>query len=390
MTRFLTTFVLLVLAPGMAGAQARFQTGAFAWTPTITLRDAGLDTNVYDESVDPKSDTVAVLSPQFEGALELSRFTLETSAQADFVYFERYTDERSVNLQGALRIEVPLNRLRPFAGAGYADTRERQNSEIDLRARRTERDVMVGIGFALTPRGAVEISARRSDLAFREGQVFREIDLASRLNRTATAAGVRFRYALTPLTRLTVNADLARDRFDAASDQDTDNLRVQGGFEFSPDAVIRGQASVGFHRMTPRGAQALPFEGWITSVDLGYVLLGRTRFTGLFSRDTAYSLDTQPYYLRTNVGGEVLHHLVGPIDLIGRGTRETLDYPGLPERALPSYRTRLFRYGGALAIRAAERFRITLNYELAERDTESELPLAFDRRRVYTTITYGF
>jgi len=391
MTKLIVCAAAVLMGSALpASAQARFQTGAFGWTPTLTLSDAGLDTNVYHEARDPKRDTVAVLTPQVEGILNTGTWRLQLSGQADFVYFRRYARERSINVRTNARLEVPLARLRPFAGIGYGDTRERQNSEIDLRARRTDRHVTVGTRLQLLSRTAVELDARMADQTYEQGEIFRGIDLAGILNRESRTGTVRMLMDLTPLTRFTVDGALTQDRFTLRPARDTDNLRVNAGFEFSPDAIVRGRATVGYHRMEARGVEAFAFKGMTAAVDVGYVLLGRTRFDVRLDRDTMYSLDAQPYYLRTAYGGEVLHNLFGPVDLIGRYTRERLDYPGIPERRLHPHLDRVSRYGGALAIRAAERFRFTLNYEFHERLSEASAEYSFERRRVYTTVTYGF
>jgi hypothetical protein len=116
------------------------------------------------------------------------------------------------------------------------------------------------------------------------------------------------------------------DIFTRRPDKQTDNLRVSAGFEFAPDAIIKGRATVGFHEMVARGSGSFPFAGWIASVDLGYSLLGRTRFDVRFARDATYSvLDGEGYYLSTAGGLEILHNLVGPLD-VWRGSCERLDY----------------------------------------------------------------
>lgn len=390
MKRVVLFLVSIVLCPAAAPAQARFQTGVFAWTPTITLRDAGFDTNVFDEARDPKRDTVAILTPRVDGLVETGTWSLAVSGHADFVYFEHYTNERSINRGTTGRLDLQLSRVRPFVAAGYLDTRERQNSEIDLRARRSERDVSAGARVQVLSRTAFEVSVRRADLNFREGQVFRAQDLAERLNRASTSAAGRMLVELSPLTTLNIEGTVSRDRFAHRPLQDTDNVRVTTGFEFAPDAIIRGRASLGYHQMAPRGPEALGFRGFIAGVDLSYVLLGRTRFDARVSRDTTYSLEQQPYFLQTVYGGEVTHNVIRPVDLIGRFTREWLDYPGIPERNLSPHLDHLNRYGGGVAIRPSERLRLSVNYEFAERVSGESVDLSFDRRRMYTVITYGF
>jgi hypothetical protein len=384
----LTLLALLAAAP--AFAQARFQTGNLAWTPTLTLRDAGVDTNIYDEPTDPKRDHIAVVVPQADGVLTLGIAKVNIAGAAEFVYFQRYTNERSINKRIGVRVEVPFSRIRPLGGVSYNDARERQNSEIDLRARRTDRDVTVGLGFELTPRGSFEVSARAADSRYRGDEVFHGVQLARRFNRDTTGVSTRFRYDLSPLTMFTVEADASRDDFVLSPEYNADNFRVQGGFFFAPDAVLKGRALIGDHRLDPTGALAFGYDGLTASVDIGYVLLGRTRFGGSFLRDTGNSLEPQPYFLQTLVGAEVLHNLFGPVDVVGRASRERLDYPGIPERQLAESRLDVYRYGGGVAVRAAERFTMSVNFEFTERIGTQFVNRDYERRRLYTTVTYGF
>ncbi|MGH9349719.1 MAG: outer membrane beta-barrel protein [Vicinamibacterales bacterium] len=393
MTRSLAIALLAAVAlPGAAAAQpeGRFRTGALAWTPTLTLRDAGVDTNVYDEATNPKRDHSAVLSPQVEGLLRLSMMDVRFGGGADFVYFQRYTSERSVNTRANVRLELRGSRLRPFARAAFLDSRERVNSEIDVRARRADRDLAAGAGIELTPRGLLQIGGSVNQSTFRQGEAFRGVDLAHRMNRQSAGGTLRFRYEVTPLTGFILEGEASRDRFRLSPGYDADNLTARAGFEFEPDAVLKGRATVGFHRITPLGTVAFGFEGVTAGVELGYVLLQRTRVDVRIARDTSHSFEAQPYFLHTLYGGEILHTLVGPVDLIGRATWETLAYPGIAERALPAERLEVTRYGGAIAIRPGMRVHVTLNYELTERRGDLRPDRHYDRRRLYTNVTYGF
>lgn len=381
-------FGLLVVPE--AFAQGRFQTGNLSWTPIISLRDAGLDTNLYDEPTNPQRDHVAVFTPQVDGVLDIGGGSLAMAGSADFMYFQRYTEERTINGRGSARFDLPLSRIRPFGGFSYQDARERQNSEIDLRARRTDRELVGGVGISLTSRASFEVSARRSDARFRQGEAFQGTELATRFDRDTTGATGRVRYNLSPLTTVTVEADAARDHFVLSPHYDADNLRVNAGFNFAPDAIIKGRALVGYHQLDPRGAAAVGYDGFMTTVELGYVLLGRTRFDARILRDTSYSIEAQPYYVQTTYGGEILHNLFGPVDVIGRIAHETLDYPSIPEQAIVGYTLELNRYGGAIAIRAADRVRLTFNYEYAERLGAQFPDRYYERERLYTTVSYGF
>jgi hypothetical protein len=392
------TFVLALLTilmfSGAAAAQppleGRFRTGALSWTPTLTLRDAGVDSNVYDEPANPKRDTSAVFAPQVDGGIQLTAAIVRFSGGADFVYFHQYTAERSVNTRGSVRVDMRGWRVRPFGRASVLDSRERVNSEIDVRARRADRDVAAGLRIQLTPRGLIEVGGGTSQSTFRQGQFFHGVDLRQRLNRESVVGNIRFLYELTPLTRFLVDGSTSRERFTLSPAYDADNFRGSAGVEFEPEAILRGRATIGFHRLEPRGALGLGFEGLTAGVDLGYVLFQRTQFDVRFSRDASYSFQAQPYFLQTVYGGRIQHTLIERVDIFGQVSSEHMDYPGIPERLIPADALDVARYGGGIALRPAPRAVMTITYELAERKGRLAPERSFERRRVYTTITYGF
>ena len=384
----LATGILVVALRAEAVAQERFQTGPVAWTPVISLREAGIDTNMFDEASNPKRDTTAVLSPQVTATITLATMRLTTAGTADFVYFERYTSERGINGRGTARLDVPWSRLRPFVEAGYLSSRDRQGSEIDARARRMQRDLRAGLGVQVTGRGVVEVSAHVSDARYDRGEQFRDVNLAERLSHESRGATGTLRYALTPLTQVVMDAGYIEDRFVFRPARNTENLRANVGFEFAPDAIIRGRAALGFRRITAAGAEGLDADGVTAAVDLSYVLLGRTRFGGRIARDRTYSIEA-PHFLQTTYGFDVLHELFGPFDLTALTSRERLDYPTELDRGLSRHVDFVWRYGGGLGIRGGDRFRIGFNFELTERN--SAIPERdFDRRRAFTTVSYGF
>ena len=103
-----------------------------------------------------------------------------------------------MNRFGSLRLQPQFSRIRPFVGGAYRRTRDRASSEIDVRAPRTEREASVGVEAQLTRRMQLQGSVRRGYLNFDEGESFRGVDLALRLNRRFDAVQVGVRYELSP------------------------------------------------------------------------------------------------------------------------------------------------------------------------------------------------
>jgi hypothetical protein len=124
-------------------------------------------------------------------------------------------------------------------------------------------------------------------------------------------------------------------------------------------------------------------------VDLSYTLLEVTRFTGRFSRDSSYSIDTnQPYYLSTAGSFDVLQTLFGPVDLTVRAAREKLDYPAT-EREV-AHIDFADTFGGGPSIRVGPQAVIALVYDSSERRSPRGPEFGYQRKRLYTTVTYGF
>lgn len=364
--------------------------GPVTFAPTISVRDAGIDSNVFNEPGEGHEDQTFVFGGGAEAKLRVGSVQFEATGAADYLYFRTYAQERGLNGFGTLRVQPQFSRIRPFVGGAYRRTRDRANSEIDVRAPRTEREASAGVEAQLTRRARLDGWVRRGYWEFDEGETFRGIDLALRLNRRLDAAHAGFRYELSPLTTFTVETGIVADRFTESPDHDTDMWRTDVGFLFSPDAVIRGRALVGFSDLRARGAAAVPFRGPTAEVELSYTLLERTVFSGRLRRETTVSSDAQPYYLSTLAGVDVSHTVAGPVDLIARIGRERLDYDAVPAFSLPAHLDRVETFGGGLVVRLGLHARVSANYEERRRRSDALQDRNYDRHRLYTTISYGF
>src|SRR5215470_6139368 len=92
----------------------RFVMGPLTWTPTLALREAGVDSNVFNTATDPKEDITSAFGPSVDSTLALGVGRLETQGQAEYLYFERYTDQRAINGRVAGRLVFPATRIRPI------------------------------------------------------------------------------------------------------------------------------------------------------------------------------------------------------------------------------------------------------------------------------------
>jgi hypothetical protein len=400
---FLTLSVAQLMFASAAMAQAapaqtdtkpsRFVLGPLGWTPRLTLRDAGVDSNVFNSpsTETPKQDVTGSLTPSVDSLLTLGVMQLATQGEVDFLYFERYTNERAINGRVGGRMQFPTTRVHPVLTGSWAHAKDRTGNEIDIRAPRTEMAYSAGLGAQITPGSSLTVTGGLSDLRYDEGVKFQGLELATRLNRQSRTANVAFRSALTPLTKLVVLFDAGRDDFTADPSHNSDNLRGFTGLEFAADAVIRGRAGIGYHKMLSRGSDpSANFAGWISQADLSYTLFGRTRFNVRTSHDTSYSgLENSAYFVSTIGGLEVTHNLVGPIDIELHGSREKLNYTATTT-GLPAHREFVDVLGGGLVIRVSTQTRIGFYYDDQQRRSSAGPQSEYSRRHMYTSVTYGF
>jgi len=391
--------VLAVASPARAQEQepvkdGRFITGPLAWTPTFELRDAGIDSNVFNTPTDPKEDMTATARSQVDSVLKLGLLRATTVGSLAYNYFDQYKSQRGLNRRVATHLEVPTMRVSPDLSASWARVKERSGNEIDIRTPRTDLAYAGGLQARLTSKLSVIATVGRQKSTYDSGVTFHETEIARQLNRESTMAIVTTRVALTPLTSLSIDATAAHDSFPFRPVAATDNGRIDARLEFAPDAIIRGAASVGYHSMKPYYTQTTrattaAFSGITSSVDLGYTLLGVTRFMAHFARDANYSLYLdQPYYVSTSGGLQILQRLFGPIDLDVRGSIERLDYPQTETE--PAYLDTAQTLVGGLSIQVSREAVLSLLYDNSERRSARGREFGYQRRRVYTTITYGF
>lgn len=366
------------------GSTGRFRTGILSITPVLVVRDIGIDTNLFNTAVDPKSDFTFVASPQAKASLGFPVGQLTFGNRIDLVYFQEYASERAVNSDSFVEFAMPINRLRLRSAASYVNARRRHNSEIDARVRGTVGAVAVGGSVQLSGVTTIGFEARGARVAFNSDQVFDGEDLPSRLNRDEQRLTTSFRYSVTPLTTLVVNGDVERWRFELSPLRDADSLRVFPGVEFDTSALLSGRAYIGYRSFDSHDAALPGFKGLVATGDLTYTIRDTTRLSVIFDRDLTYSYRrVRPYYLLTNWTGSVRHRLGSGWEVEARAGRETLDYSvAAPTEAEISPPETVHLYGLRLSYNLGQDTRILV--DVAHRDRASSL-----ERRNYQALQTG-
>ena len=377
---------------------ARFRFGAVAFSPGITVTNLGWDTNVFNEWENPKTDFTLTLTPQTDAWLRFGPARVKVHASIGYVYFADYYKERSFNTDDSIRFEVPLIHFRPYAGYSYLYIRDRPGFEVDARVRRTENAMLAGLDLPLTRKTTVGGAFKRTKTDYAEGATF---NLRDTFNRTTDVYTASARYALTPLTTLLLDTEYVREHFEFSPLRNSEGFRLLPGVEFKPLALISGTARVGVRQLNFDSPFVPGYTGPVASVDLGYTLLGTTRFSARVDRDVAYSYDDlQPYYILTGVTGTVTQRLNITWDLQARVGNQRLAYqrqalataPGVatpkPQAEAGRLDTVLF-YGGGVGYRLGTDVRLGFNVDYYRR-TSDTTTRQYEGLRAGSSVTYGF
>ncbi len=343
-----------------AAESARFRVGPVRFTPSLSLTNIGIDSNVFNEFGNERRDTTAAAGPAVDYWLKLGRARLNGKSAGQYLYFRQYDNQRAWNTANDLRLEIPLARVTPFVTGSRSNTKNRPGFEIDSRARLRSTAVSGGANVRLSGKTDLVVSGMRQTFSFDDEESFLGAELSQFLNRRSDTGAVHLRTKLTPLTTFVVRGEATQDRFDAATERDTDSYAVLPGFELRPAALISGQVFVGVRRFATRSDTVPDFTGVVANVDAKYILRA-TQFQVRVMRDLTYSyLAQQPYYALTDAGLTVTQGIAAGWYVVGRGSRQTLAYrsvagtpPALADRA-----DRSWQYGGGLGYRFTQYFRV--------------------------------
>lgn len=313
--------------PLVDGQEPRIQLRGFSATPTLSLTNIGVDTNVFNTPANPQSDFTMTLSPGVDVWLRLGRARLTARGRSDLVYFRRYASERSLDGGVGARLEVPFNRVMPWVEGGSFSGRQRAGYEVDLRSRRTQRRVAMGVAYRAGSKTTLGAEVRRMTSRWDGDAVFFGNSLNDALARRTDEVAVTYRQNLTVLTTFVAEASAATDRFQFATERDTDSVRAIVGFDLNQRALIDGSGRIGFRKFDGVGRGYESFQGLVASADLGYVLRGVTRFGVQVDRDAAFSFFRDyPYFLQTGVTVSVTQRVTNRWDVQGRMGHQNLAY----------------------------------------------------------------
>lgn len=402
LSRLLVVVCLIALTARAATAQtavsddfgaeeARFHLGPLGVTPSIALSNIGVDDNVFNEPIDPKRDSTAAFGPAGDFWLRVGPSRLKVRSQAQYLYYNKYDNQRSWNTVSDGKWDFPFARVTPFITGNYTNTRQRPGFEIDSRAHQRVWDIGAGTSVRLSGKTRVVFSGSRSTVEFDEDEQFLGADLANTLNRRTTRQELQFHDDLTPLTTFVVKASAAQDRFDFQPIRNTDSVRVTPGFEIKPAALISGKAYIGFRHFDVLSGAVENYNGMVASADVEYSIR-RTLFQVHAGRDLEFSFESeQPYYAVSDSGVTVTQRVTKAWDFLGRGSWQRLAYRNLASApTLPRRVDHGSMFGAGTGYRVGETVRLGLDVNYYRRDApDATLNRDFHGFRIGGSITYG-
>ena len=287
--------------------------------------NAEYEDNVYRSADEPISDIVSTLSADSNFRMKLRHLGLTASAGAEWVHFTNLVEERGVNGGTSLKLDFTLNRLAPYAGGSYENTRDRRNSEIDTRPRTKHLNLTLGTALRVSLKTMLDVSMTRTAIAYEATDVEDEVNLSQALNRVTDQYVLTLLQEITPLTHLTLTGEMQRDVFDSSSYKNADEMRLSAGFQ--SDGLFKGHARVGIRTQKPHDPWIPEFRGLFVSVATGTTLLDRIQLGVTAATDTEPSYRRGvAYYDAYNYGASIVYVMRPSVRLLARANQYYADY----------------------------------------------------------------
>ena len=356
--------------------------------PGIVVREIGWDSNVFDESEDPKEDFIVSVAPDVAFFTRMRFLRLSAYAGADFNWFRTYEQENSIGHNLRARADVLLSRFRPFVAGAHNRARTRPNGEIDVRADRVEEEISGGLAFDISRYGQLYAAAYEFRTTFYDA--FEDgVDLGVALNRTSVQYSTGLRTELTPLLSTNVSVAFREELFRGDPTRNAQAWFATTDFRFAPDAIIAGQISVSYEDFTPVNPFVQQFRGLVGNASLAYSILELGRIAGTALRRTEFSFNVEDaYFVETGFSLSYTHRLYGEVDGQVRGGKSRFDY-GYTVTS-PARQEMLDVVGAGVGYNLRNRTRISVNYEYARRRSPQLIERNYDRTRAFVAWTFAY
>lgn len=282
--------------------QARWKLGPFRIFPTVTIRDVGIDDNLYfgSDQGEPKKDFTATLSPEVRVYWPLrNSFIFYLRENPEYAYFHRESQQRAfTNSYGAGLRCLLLGRLVLSGEAGNDVHRRRLSSEFQIPANDRVRSLQAGFSFETARKTSIGITGAVRKISYEEVHFNPEDAPVSRLlDREEREIGAEAYYQLFPDGFLFLRGDFREYRFldEAAFWRNSTATSFWAGLRFPLLGRIRGILNAGYKKFDPKTAGESPFHGLVGNTGLD-LRTGRLAFRLDFARDLIFSSYADIFY----------------------------------------------------------------------------------------------
>ncbi len=297
--------LLLVLLAGLASAEtwrgldlsrriseSPWHLGPLRIQPAIIITNAGVDSNIYFAPTNPVRDFTLTAGPGVDAYLPLGRhIVISGYGSPQYVWYAKTAQERSWNFSYSGALALSFKDV--FLSAGYArvEARERWNTEIDIRPRRTENDWAGAFLLKTSRRTSLEAAWTRNAYDY-ESLFVDDFNLRERLSRTESYYSLSAFYQSTIRTRWFLTGEYGNIRFafaDSAVLRNSNSEAAYAGIEFSPLGRIRGRIRVGYKTLDVLNTPAQDFRGLVGDSQIAVTLVRPFVVRAGYRRGVQYS-----------------------------------------------------------------------------------------------------
>ena len=357
--------------------------------PRLTFNNIGVDNNVKNEAVDPKKDFTFGAQPDLEVTARPGPFKIVFLSGTEFLWYQKYKEERMLNRSSTITAEVNTPLLRPFVSYSTQNTKARPSPEIDVRAQRHPRQISAGATLKLATRTSLTFKWVEARERFDDEEFFRGQNLADTLNSTSTTYEGSVGLELTPLTHFSIVGGRDELRFERAPLRDANVVRVLPTLSFNPQGPINGSLAVGYKVFEGVDPSLPAYKGMAANGTISVLLGVRYRLETRLTRDVQYSYEeTLPYYVLTGARVTLATQLNDLLDVRMTAGQDNMRYSAFTGGDSPGT-DRLKVYGGGIGFRIGDRKRFVIQAEFTERDSDRDALRGYKNHRVFGTLTWG-
>jgi hypothetical protein len=291
--------------------EAAWHWGPFHIQPQLVISNAGVDSNLFYSPTAPIKDYTVTAGPAATIYLPIHRkFVLSAYGSPQYVWYSKTTRERTWNYYANGTAQLSLKNIFFSLEGVYSDARERWNTEIDIRPRRTE----VGYGGSALVKLAWKTSfslgyrtVKYDYVSVVYGDGF---DVRERLNRQESYANLSFFYQASTQRRIFLDFEYGDFQFEFAPQAaigDSRSGAAYAGLEFSRlGRRVRGRIRVGFKKFDVRAVDGPDYQGVVGDSQLSVRLAKPLVVRASYVRDVRFSLwYNNPYFVESRPGAGV-------------------------------------------------------------------------------------